>query len=104
MLPKKWDLTYAGNPYGNRSCTGDKTGMDHCQKDFKYMVDLWNKVYVNAPNMKLKPYRMRCLPYAFFAGVTKSGTTDLFSNILNHPDVMAPAMKEPMYFNWNRLG
>ena len=46
-------------------------------------------------------WRMRCLPLVYLVGVTKSGTTDLYTRLMGHPDVMRPAHKEPMW--WNRL-
>ena len=46
-------------------------------------------------------WRMRCLPYLYLIGVTKSGTTDLYTRILGHPEIMRPGHKEPMW--WNRL-
>ena len=51
-----------------------------------------------------EPWRIRCLPYVYLAGVTKSGTTDLYDTLLLHPDIVAPSMKEPMFFDRNRLG
>ncbi|KAK7468149.1 hypothetical protein BaRGS_00036613 [Batillaria attramentaria] len=41
--------------------------------------------------------RLRCLPFFFLAGVSKCGTTDLFSQIVKHPDV-SPTTKEPHWF------
>ena len=61
------------------------------------MISYWNKTKV------IEPYRMRCLPYAYFVGVAKSGTSDFFAKFVKHPSVTKPSMKEPEYFNWNRL-
>ena len=47
-----------------------------------------------------RPWRLRCLPYFYLLGVTKSGTTDLYQSLLKHPDVHGGWVKEPMY--WNR--
>jgi len=46
------------------------------------------------------PWRFRCLPYFYLAGVTKSGTTDFINMLLRHPQLHGPLVKEPMY--WNR--
>ena len=47
------------------------------------------------------PYWTRCLPLAYLIGVTKSGTTDLYENIMKHWEVARPSVKEPMW--WNRF-
>ena len=49
-------------------------------------------------------YQVRCLPLVYLIGVTKSGTTDLYDSIVMHPDVVMPAMKEPMWWNRNTIG
>ena len=49
-------------------------------------------------------YRIRCLPYFYIAGVTKSGTTDLFNVLSHHPDIVGPVCKEPFYWNRVRYG
>ena len=45
-------------------------------------------------------WRLRCLPYVYLVGVTKSGTTDLFDKMVRHPEIEPGALKEPMW--WNR--
>ena len=47
---------------------------------------------------------MRCLPYIYLVGVTKSGTSDLFENIIKHPNIVPGAIKEPMWWNRHRIG
>jgi N-acetylgalactosamine 4-sulfate 6-O-sulfotransferase len=49
-------------------------------------------------------YRTRCLPLVYLIGVTKSGTTDLFDNIVRHHEMAAPSMKEPMWWNRHTIG
>jgi len=44
-------------------------------------------------------WRVRCLPYIYLVGVTKSGTSDLFENIIKHPNIVPGAIKEPMWWN-----
>ncbi len=48
--------------------------------------------------------KLRCIPYFYQIGATKSGTTDLFKKLSLHPYIMAPKLKEPQYWNWKRLG
>src|SRR6266545_2679823 len=40
----------------------------------------------------------RPLPKIFIAGAQKSGTTSLYSLLLQHPSIAAPLLKEPFYF------
>ncbi|XP_072030896.1 carbohydrate sulfotransferase 15-like [Amphiura filiformis] len=44
--------------------------------------------------------RTRCLPYFYLGGAPKCGTTDLWFNLLRHPDVFSPAHfnKEPHFW------
>ncbi|XP_025089224.1 carbohydrate sulfotransferase 15-like [Pomacea canaliculata] len=51
--------------------------------------------------------RLRCLPYFHLIGVDKSGTTDLWSRLAQHPDVARPqtiAGKETHWWSWRRFG
>ena len=106
-LPANLSQVYKGNAYNKALCTGQAD--DTCQADFNYMVTYWNRIYLKQnqaavkPSKGHEPYRMRCLPYVYFVGVTKSGTSDFFDKFVKHPSVVKPSMKEPMYFNWNRL-
>ena len=47
-------------------------------------------------------WKMRCLPYAFLIGTPKSGTSDLYHNLMIHPDVSPAANKEIHYWNVRR--
>ena len=45
---------------------------------------------------------LRCLPYFYLAGVKKSGTTDLWGHITEHPDVVTVG-KELQWFARGRF-
>ncbi|KAJ8317755.1 hypothetical protein KUTeg_005659 [Tegillarca granosa] len=51
-----------------------------------------------------EPKRLRCLPYFFIVGQPKCGSTDLFNRIIQHPDVISPAIKETHWWSRNRQG
>jgi hypothetical protein len=48
--------------------------------------------------------RLRCLPYFYFVGVTKAGTTDLKYQISKHPDIVRPFLSEINWWNRRRQG
>ncbi|XP_021368960.1 carbohydrate sulfotransferase 15-like, partial [Mizuhopecten yessoensis] len=45
---------------------------------------------------------LRCLPYFMLIGQPKSGSTDLFKRIMQHPDVQQGISKEPQYWARSR--
>ncbi|KAL3885341.1 hypothetical protein ACJMK2_025412 [Sinanodonta woodiana] len=50
---------------------------------------------------------LRCLPYFHIFGVCKSGTSDLFNRLTNHPMVVPNTgimQKETWYWTWKRYG
>ncbi|CAG5114566.1 unnamed protein product, partial [Candidula unifasciata] len=47
---------------------------------------------------------LRCLPYAYIVGFSKCGTSDLFSRIIQHPDVVHFGLKEKHWFDYFRFG
>jgi hypothetical protein len=49
------------------------------------------------------PWRMRCVPTVYLAGVTKSGTTDFFLSLTSHSDVTRGWLKEQHYWSRGRL-
>ena len=49
-------------------------------------------------------WRPRCLPYFYIVGAPKTGTTDLFFKIDEHPDVTLPMVKEPDWWTYRRHG
>ena len=48
--------------------------------------------------------RVRCLPYFYVIGVAKSGTTDLFVRMKEHPYIEAGIRKEIHYWSRRRFG
>ena len=48
--------------------------------------------------------KLKCLPYFYQIGATKSGTTDLYRAVSLHPEIVMGSTKEFMYWNWKRLG
>jgi len=44
-------------------------------------------------------WRLRCLPGLYIAGVSKSGTSDFYVNLVtSHPDMYNPVVKEPHWW------
>ncbi len=54
-------------------------------------------------NIRAGASRFRCLPYVYVIGVTKSGTTDLFHALQQHPQIVSPLHKELQYWHRSRL-
>lgn len=48
--------------------------------------------------------RLRCLPYFYFVGVTKSGTTDLKFQLNKHEHIEEPLLSEINWWNRRRQG
>ena len=48
--------------------------------------------------------KLRCLPYFFIVGFPKSGTTDVWFRLINHPDIAGNHEKEPNFFRKGMLG
>ncbi|XP_046574811.1 uncharacterized protein LOC124282822 isoform X2 [Haliotis rubra] len=51
--------------------------------------------------------KVRCLPYFHLIGVDKSGTTDLWFRLSQHPDLVKPNAvlgKETHWWSWRRFG
>ncbi|XP_052829247.1 carbohydrate sulfotransferase 15 isoform X2 [Octopus bimaculoides] len=54
-----------------------------------------------------KTLTLRCLPYFYLVGVDKCGTTDLFSRLRQHPELLrtnALNGKETHWWSWRRFG
>lgn len=52
-------------------------------------------------------HKLRCLPYFHVLGIDKSGSTDLFSRIVQHPQILGndgEINKETMWWSWKRYG
>ena len=100
---------YISNPYFGSLCINGGRYQDHCAPDFMYNSGriLQGQLNGSESNYYTKEgdvVKMRCLPYVYLVGVTKAGTTDLYSKLLHHPDIVEPSMKEPMWFDRNRIG
>ncbi len=67
---------------------------EYAEYDFVKMREIFEKRLAGQES-----WRTRCVPYVYLIGVTKSGTTDLFANLVEHPDVVAGTYKEPQYWN-----
>ncbi|KAJ8045730.1 Carbohydrate sulfotransferase 15 [Holothuria leucospilota] len=61
----------------------------------KFLPSYKNPCYIKYTTDK----KLHCLPYFFLLGTPKSGTTDIWSKILAHPEIVA-AIKEPHW--WTR--
>ena len=44
-----------------------------------------------------------CLPYFFLGGFTKCGTTEVYSQLVKHPDIAEPVGKEPHWWTRTRF-
>lgn len=93
-LPKFKKSPYAENGYLNMK-----------KSKFQFLCAYWQTfVKKSLPRFeKNQKERLRCLPYFFIAGMQKSGTTDLFYRIINHPDFVTE-IKEPMFWTGCRFG
>jgi hypothetical protein len=54
-------------------------------------------------NTEQRGWRIRCFPYFFIPGFTKSGTSDLYKTLMMFPDFISGINKEPKYWNQERL-
>ncbi|KAK2156013.1 hypothetical protein LSH36_224g07039, partial [Paralvinella palmiformis] len=54
-------------------------------------------------NTEQRGWRIRCFPYFFIPGFTKSGTSDLYKTLMMFPDFISGIKKEPKYWNQERL-
>ena len=58
---------------------------------------------VTSPYSSIDDGHIRCLPYFYVTGATKSGTRDLFYSLDLHPDIVTGSLKEYMFWNMTRL-
>lgn len=62
--------------------------------------ELWRMTYTRGGRD-----RVRCLPYFYLAGVTKSGTSDMWSELQVHPNITTGfKLKETQWWNRRALG
>lgn len=70
-----------------------------------YLPDFKNPCWYEKTSGAL--LRKRCLPYFYLIGVDKCGTTDLFTRMLHHPQILrtnAVNSKETHWWSWRRFG
>ncbi|XP_059175446.1 carbohydrate sulfotransferase 15-like [Physella acuta] len=78
-----------------------------CYKRPHYLPEYQNPCYREATTDQLDTGRIRCLPYFHILGVDKSGTTDFFSRLVAHPQILnnsGELGKETSYWAWLRYG
>lgn len=67
----------------------------------------WLQKETHGVNSSYKNGVLRCLPYFHLFGVCKSGTTDLFSRLTQHPQILenlGDLHKETTFWSWGRYG
>lgn len=67
----------------------------------------WLEKETHGVNSSYKNGVLRCLPYFHLFGVCKSGTTDLFSRLTQHPQILenlGDLHKETTFWSWGRYG
>lgn len=71
-------------------------------KNYKNPCFYRNVTYLGGKELKMPMLAIRCLPYFFIIGMPKSGTTDVWHGLEQHPGVAIRHGKEPMYFTRRR--
>ena len=67
------------------------------EADMRYQLSLYQRAQEGVP------WKMRCLPYVYLIGVTKSGTSDFYRYLTSHQDVVESRAKEIHYWNVRRF-
>ena len=62
----------------------------------------WSYEKLETLLLQKKAPTLLCLPYFLLIGMPKCGTTDLYQRIVQHPQVIAPASKEPHWWSKRR--
>ncbi|KAJ8318641.1 hypothetical protein KUTeg_003732 [Tegillarca granosa] len=96
----------------NEPFTNDLQYLFSSGKDVRYQdLKLTTKIRVFTDSCHLLGtnwlHRLRCLPYFHVLGIDKSGSTDLFSRIVQHPQILGNGgeiNKETMWWSWKRYG
>lgn len=87
------------------SCNGQNTTKTEDRHGFigpfDYIVTSKNPCW-NDTSYISHAHQLHCLPYFFLAGVSKCGSTDIFSRLTEHPQIMQPREKEPRWFDIRR--
>ncbi|XP_062505208.1 carbohydrate sulfotransferase 15-like isoform X2 [Corticium candelabrum] len=81
-------------------------GKSYYSKKFMYaytnMGVHWSYEKLETLLLQKKAPTLLCLPYFLLIGMPKCGTTDLYRRIVQHPQVIAPASKEPHWWSKRR--
>ncbi|XP_062505701.1 carbohydrate sulfotransferase 15-like [Corticium candelabrum] len=81
-------------------------GKSYYSKKYKYayknMGVHWSYEKLETLLLQKKAPTLLCLPYFLLIGMPKCGTTDLYQRIVQHPQVIAPASKEPHWWSKRR--
>ncbi|XP_063435826.1 carbohydrate sulfotransferase 15-like [Mytilus trossulus] len=95
-------LTPVGQTQVNKLLDFRKTGPFRFFKNYKNPCFYRNVTYLGGKELKTPTLAIRCLPYFFIVGMPKSGTTDVWHGLEQHPGVAIRHGKEPMYFTRRR--
>ncbi|XP_071171896.1 carbohydrate sulfotransferase 15-like [Mytilus edulis] len=95
-------LGSAGQTKVNKLLDFHKTGPFMFFKNYKNPCFYRNVTYLGGKELKMPMLAIRCLPYFFIIGMPKSGTTDVWHGLEQHPGVAIKHGKEPMYFTRRR--
>ncbi|XP_065942341.1 carbohydrate sulfotransferase 15 isoform X2 [Magallana gigas] len=77
-----------------------------CQERKKFLPNFKNPCWYDFTGNN-SSNRLRCLPYFHIIGVCKSGTTDLFYRLVQHPQIVKNRglmSKETWFWSWHRYG
>ena len=85
------------DPYNGsiRFCGAYRVTNPNCKTLLRIYKDNWEKGLQR---------RLRCLPYFYFAGVTKGGTSDMKFELAKHPEIVPPLLQELYWWNKFRQG
>ena len=73
-------------------------------RDFGVLTERYKAQMRRIYEIRTDTWRLRCFPYAMLIGVSKSGTSDLFSRVVaGHPHIYPPATKELWFWGRYRL-
>lgn len=65
------------------------------------------RIHDEVNDLRMPIRKLRCLPYFHILCCSKSGTTDLYSRIAQHPDIVPNIGmfgKEQLYWGWSKYG
>ncbi|XP_052761423.1 uncharacterized protein LOC128204115 isoform X1 [Mya arenaria] len=86
----------------NAGCSSKNTGVEDllCMSRPNFLPNFRNPCWYQAGKLK-------CLPYFYIMGVCKTGTSDLFTRMSHHPQIVTNRGifgKETWYWSWRRYG